>query len=274
MLRSYADENQEDWDVLLPKTLLGNRSSVQTTTGFSPFSLIYGREAMLPIDIVFGGSKERFESKNKFVSQQRDHMDRAFEKVRDLTKMKQRRQKCYYNWKVHPSNQKPKYCISDWVRVYNPSTTKARVKKLRRCYRGPYRVIKVISETVYRVQKIGGRQRLVVHYNRLKDASQENVAAQEAATDETSTPTPATGTVINTGAEAESNTDLGNTNTENPTYSTVRVNIPNGMIVSRKSEVTPIETRPRLVVSSPVVGQNVHNENSVVDDMVGVQEYM
>ena len=115
---------------------------------------------------------------------------------------------------------------------------------------------------------------MVVHYNRLKDASQQKVAAQEAATDETSTPTPATGTVTNTGAEAESNTDLGNTNTENPTDSTVSVNIPNGMIVSRKSEVIPIETRPRLVVSSPVVGQNVHNENCVVDDMVGVQEYM
>ena len=27
-------------------------------------------------------------------------------------------------------------------------------------------------------------------------------------------------------------------------------------------------------MSSPVVGQNAHNENSVEDDMVGVQEYM
>ena len=53
MLRSCVDENQKDWDVLLPKILLGYRSRVHTTTGFSPFSLIYGREAMLPIDIVW-----------------------------------------------------------------------------------------------------------------------------------------------------------------------------------------------------------------------------
>ena len=71
MLRSCVDKNQKDWDVLLPKILLGYRSSVQTTTGFSPFSLIYGREALLPIDIVFGGSKERFESKtNLYVNKE------------------------------------------------------------------------------------------------------------------------------------------------------------------------------------------------------------
>ena len=85
-------------------------------------------------------------------------MHRAFEEVHDVTKMEQRRQKYYYDRKVNPSNQKSKYCIGDWVRVYNRSTTKGRVKKLRRCYTGPYRVIKISSETVYRVQKIGGRK--------------------------------------------------------------------------------------------------------------------
>ena len=156
---------------------------------------------MLPVDIVFGSSKERFESKNRFVSQQRDYMDRAFQKVRGHTKMEQRWQKYFLFdfegriWDLivsvrdhclsfnllrpegHPSNQKSKYCSGDWIRVYNPSTTERRVKKLRMCYRGLYRVTKVISETIYRVQKIGGRQGLAVHYNSLKDASQEKAAA-------------------------------------------------------------------------------------------------
>ena len=46
------------------------------------------------------------------------------------------------------------------------------------------------------------------------------------------------------------------------------------MVVLRKSEVTPIETRPNLVEPSPVIGQKVHNEMTMVGDMVGVQEYM
>ena len=37
----------------------------------------------------------------------------------------------------------------------------------------------MISEKVYRVQRVNGRQRMVVHYNRLKDANQEQSAAEE-----------------------------------------------------------------------------------------------
>ena len=106
MLRSCVYENQKNWDTLLPKILLGYRSSVQATTGYSPFSLVYGREAMLPVDVVFGGSKERFETKHEFVSRQRDYMEQAFEKVREHTKTEQQRQKYYYDRKVHPGNQK------------------------------------------------------------------------------------------------------------------------------------------------------------------------
>ena len=36
-------------------------------------------------------------------------------------------------------------------------------------------MIKAISETVYRVQNVDGRQRLVVHYNCMKDANGEKL---------------------------------------------------------------------------------------------------
>ena len=201
MLRSCVDENQKNWDMLLPKILLGYRSSVQTTTGYSPFSLIYGREAMLPVDIVFGGSKERFDTKDGYVNKQRDYIDKAFEKVRKNTKMEQRRQKYYYDRKVHPHNQRSKYNVGDWVRVYIPQTKKGHVKKLKRCYKGPYRVVKVISEAVYRVQKVNGRKRMVVHYNRLKDANLEK------ATPETEVPDNST----NLATDTENSQDEGTT---------------------------------------------------------------
>ncbi|MEW8548469.1 MAG: reverse transcriptase domain-containing protein, partial [Candidatus Thiodiazotropha sp.] len=176
MLRSCVDEDQKNWDTLLPKILLGYRTSVQSTTGYSPFRLVYGREAMLPVDIMFGGSKERFSTQNQFVVQQEELLETGFEKVRSHVKAEQKRQKYYYDRKGHSSGQKAKYEVGDWVRVYNPSTKKGLVKKLRRCYTGPYRVIKVITDVVYRVQKVQGRQRIVVHYNRLKDASEEKLA--------------------------------------------------------------------------------------------------
>lgn len=41
------------WVTLLPIALLANRTTIHAPTGFTPFFYIYGREAILPIEICF-----------------------------------------------------------------------------------------------------------------------------------------------------------------------------------------------------------------------------
>jgi len=41
----------KDWHEMLPFTLYGYRTSVRTTTGATPFSLVYGMEAILPVEV-------------------------------------------------------------------------------------------------------------------------------------------------------------------------------------------------------------------------------
>ena len=48
LLAKYASENQADWDQQLPPVL---RAGVYASTGVSPFSLLYGRQAKLPFDL-------------------------------------------------------------------------------------------------------------------------------------------------------------------------------------------------------------------------------
>jgi len=54
MLSTVLEEDFRDWDLRLPLIMLAYRTSVQETTGASPFSLMFGREARLPIDVMFG----------------------------------------------------------------------------------------------------------------------------------------------------------------------------------------------------------------------------
>ena len=49
-LRSYVNELSDDWDVFLPALELAFNSKRQASTGASPFYLVYGVEARLPID--------------------------------------------------------------------------------------------------------------------------------------------------------------------------------------------------------------------------------
>ena len=51
ILAVYSDSNQTNWDLYLPLVLFAYRTSQQTTTGSSPFELLYGREPRLPSDL-------------------------------------------------------------------------------------------------------------------------------------------------------------------------------------------------------------------------------
>ncbi|XP_052484899.1 uncharacterized protein LOC128039983 [Gossypium raimondii] len=44
-------ETYKDWHEKLPFALLAYRTSIRTSTGATPFSLVYGMEAVLPIEV-------------------------------------------------------------------------------------------------------------------------------------------------------------------------------------------------------------------------------
>lgn len=50
-LRKLVNSQQNDWDVYLDATLFSLRSKVHTTTKYTPFRLMYGREATYPSEV-------------------------------------------------------------------------------------------------------------------------------------------------------------------------------------------------------------------------------
>ena len=48
LLSLAASENEQEWDLHLPMVMLAYRTSVQESTGCTPFYLMFGREARLP----------------------------------------------------------------------------------------------------------------------------------------------------------------------------------------------------------------------------------
>lgn len=83
--------------------------------------------------------------------------------------------------------------MGDTVWLYPPAVSKGRAPKFHRPWKGPYRVVKFLSDVTYRIQLVSPRKqhdrrshhRLVVHFNRLKPCHlQEN--HQEARLDQVS----------------------------------------------------------------------------------------
>lgn len=52
MLRKVAIGEGKDWDKMIPYVLFAYREVPQSSTGFSPFELLYGREVQGPLDAI------------------------------------------------------------------------------------------------------------------------------------------------------------------------------------------------------------------------------
>ena len=166
MLSIAAQDRECDWDLQLPLLMMAYRTSVQESTGATPFSLMFGREARLPIDVMFGlPPGEESVSPSHYALLLRRRMEAAYHHVRSQLSLQQRRQKTLYDRKAAGAP----YCVDDLVWLHSPAVARGSSRKLHCPWKGPYRVIKVITDVTYRVQQMRPpRRRVVVHYDRLK----------------------------------------------------------------------------------------------------------
>ena len=189
MLATCAEGHPFDWEQQLKKVCMAYNTSVQSSTGFTPFYLMFGRQARLPVDIIYGTGAPEEESTDvgTYVASLKRRMSEAFEIVRRNVSKHHQHQKTLYDEKLHGKPYRP----GDWVWLHSPVIPRGSCRKLHRPWKGPYTIVKKISDSTYRVQHLQKRKdRQVVHFNRLKPCP-KNIRLEnaETPTDQT-TPIP------------------------------------------------------------------------------------
>ena len=98
-----AEESEEDWDLKIPTIMLAYHSSIHESTGETPFSLMFGREAQLPVDIIYNLPKgsESPEPDHKYANLLRKQLKEAYARIRSHLEKWQDDQKSYYDIQVH-----------------------------------------------------------------------------------------------------------------------------------------------------------------------------
>ena len=103
MLTIYTEEHPAKWDTYLPYIMFAYRSSIHSTTGFTPNKLLFGREVRLPMHIVIGdpnqadqdvGSADVYDN---YVDEMADKMRGAFAMASKITKREMKVQKHHYD---------------------------------------------------------------------------------------------------------------------------------------------------------------------------------
>ena len=110
-------------------------------------------------------------------------MSEAFEIVRRNVSKHHQHQKMLYDVKVHGKPYKP----GDWVWLHSPVIPRGSCRKLHRPWKGPYTIVKKVSDSTYRIQHLQKRKdRQVVHFNRLKPCNKNiRLEVAETPTDQT-----------------------------------------------------------------------------------------
>ena len=116
LLSIAVQQSEEDWYLKIPTIMLVYRSSVHESTGGTPFSLMFGREAQLPVDRFCGSGSTKL--------------------IQGLWSQLNK-QKSYYD----TSTRGKTYKKGDWVWLHCPAVPKGSSCKLHRPWQGPYVVL-------------------------------------------------------------------------------------------------------------------------------------
>ena len=166
LLSTALNGKEHEWECHLRPTCMAYNTSVQASTGITPFYLMFGHEARIPLDIMLGDISQASSSSSytEYVTTLQDKLCTAYSTLRTKLKASFDRQRQYYNRNIHG---KP-YKDGDLVFLYSTVIPKGRSRKFHQPWTGPYKIVKQLSDAVYRIQHTRNRKRLVVHFDRLK----------------------------------------------------------------------------------------------------------
>ena len=164
MLKKTIEEEGRDWHKLIPYVLFAYREVPQSTTGFSPFELIYGRDIRGPLDVLKEGWIQDNPEQDDIVS----FVNRVYQRLEDAKEIAhknmeqvQEKQKKWYDQKARDL----KLRNGDQVLVLIPTRT----EKLLAKWKGPYTVLRQVGKVNYELKMEGARNgKKIFHINMLK----------------------------------------------------------------------------------------------------------
>ncbi|UYV77773.1 hypothetical protein LAZ67_15002226 [Cordylochernes scorpioides] len=166
MLSMYVNTDQKNWDEILPFITHAYNTTIQETTGYSPFFLMFGREPTSLLDdrnISVDIDKDDYD---EYIKHHLDKINRTRKLVINNTIKTQERMKKNYDKKHMERSYEP----GELVAVWTPIRKIGKCEKLLRKYFGPYKILKKLSNVNYLIEPKDnpGQDPLIVHVSRIK----------------------------------------------------------------------------------------------------------
>lgn len=147
MLSFYISAEHTNWDTLLPYLTFAYNTAVQSTTGYSPFRLMFGQEALSTLDTLFPYAPPS------------DNLTLAgatcrSEECRQLARLRTFDAQASSKLRYDEHHRQVTYSEGDMVWLWVPVRKPGLSEKLLCQYLGPYRVLRPLSPVTYLVEPV------------------------------------------------------------------------------------------------------------------------
>ena len=144
-ITALSKNDPRNWERVLPAALFASRTSINSSTGFSPFELIFGREPNTPLDLLFQLPQPHteFRAYEDYATELRNRLQRAFEWARENLSRSVRRQRLLYSGKVRS------FLPGAKVWLFTPKFKAGQRRKFRIKWTGPWIVKRKLNDVTY-----------------------------------------------------------------------------------------------------------------------------
>ncbi|XP_050229198.1 uncharacterized protein LOC126678339 [Mercurialis annua] len=162
IVQKMIEENPRQWHVLLSEAVWANRTSQKSATGTSPFRLVYGYDAMLPMELTVTSTRRRYQSEfskeDYFDKMVIDSLDLDEERLTALDHLEaqKRRVERAYNKRV----KRKVFTVGDivWKAVLPIGHKDTRLGKWSPNWEGPFIVVNKLEGGAYLLANIDGEE--------------------------------------------------------------------------------------------------------------------
>ena len=150
MLATQIKRNDETWDEFVEDVVLAYNTTISSSTGFTPFYLMFGKQVDLPEMIRLGCHSAETEQGEDVIRDRK----MAIERIKKL----QQKNMDSANRKRQIIN----FEIGDTVLELSPPLLTQRSAKLHSHYVGPFKIIRKLSENTVELESLEGRKKTKV----------------------------------------------------------------------------------------------------------------
>lgn len=157
IMKVLVSENRSDWEDKLDSVLWAFRTAYKVATGMTPFKLVYGMEAVVPMEYVIPSLRLAIQyhlSPEDSINHRKQELLKLEEDQIYSTYVAEISQKRRQAWMTRQVKFKI-FQKGDWVMMYN-SKLGPHPGKLKLKYFGPYQIVEELGQGTFRLQVVFG----------------------------------------------------------------------------------------------------------------------